>query len=60
VRAGRPLSGISFGVIVAAIYGHGGFNDFSKTRGLWNEKLGLPEEDLEASLAQILQESGGH
>jgi hypothetical protein len=51
---------ISFAVIVAAIYGHGGFNNFSKTRGLWNKKLGLPEEDLEGSLVQILRESGGH
>jgi hypothetical protein len=51
---------ISFGVIVAAIYGHAGFNNFSKTRGLWNKKLGLPEEDLEGSLVQILRESGGY
>jgi hypothetical protein len=50
---------ISFGVIVATIYGHGGFNNFSKTRGLCNKKLGLPEEDLEGSLVQILRESGG-
>jgi hypothetical protein len=51
---------ISSGVIVAAIYGHGGFNNFSKTQGLWNKRLGLPEEDLEGSLVQILRESGGH
>jgi hypothetical protein len=50
---------VSFGVIVAAIYGHGGFNNFSKTRGLWNKKLGLPGEDLEGSLVQILREPGG-
>jgi hypothetical protein len=50
---------ISFGVTVTAIYGHGGFNKFSKTLGLWNKKLGLPGEDLEGSLVQILRESGG-
>jgi NAD(P)-dependent dehydrogenase (short-subunit alcohol dehydrogenase family) len=45
-----------FGAIVAAIYGHGGFDNYSKTRGLWNEKLGLPKEDLDATLTKILEE----
>ena len=45
-----------FGAIVAAIYGYGGFNNYSKTCGLWNEKFGLPEEDLEATLAKVLEE----
>ena len=45
-----------FGSIVAAIYGHGGFNNYSKTRGLWNEKLGLPKEDLDGALAKVVEE----
>lgn len=40
--------------ITAAIYGKGGFNNFSKTKGLWNERLGLPKEDLEESLVKIV------
>jgi nucleoside-diphosphate-sugar epimerase len=45
---------IGFGVILAAIYGQGGFNNYSKTRGLWNERLGLPREDVEESLRRAL------
>ncbi|KAG4438587.1 hypothetical protein IFR05_005911 [Cadophora sp. M221] len=40
--------------IVAAIYGNGGLNNYSKTRGLWNKKLSLPEDNLEDSLVGIL------
>ncbi|PVH72225.1 NAD(P)-binding protein [Cadophora sp. DSE1049] len=45
--------------IVAAIYGNGGLNNYSKTRGVWNEKLGLPEEELEDSLVKIVNGLGG-
>lgn len=44
--------------ITAALYGNGGVNNFSKTKGLWNERLGLPKEDLEASLKRIVEVSG--
>ncbi|KAF4627566.1 hypothetical protein G7Y89_g10587 [Cudoniella acicularis] len=46
-----------FEVITAAIYGHGGFNNFSRTRGLWNERLGLPVEDFEETMVRIVRES---
>ncbi|KAH7381773.1 NmrA-like family protein [Cadophora sp. MPI-SDFR-AT-0126] len=44
--------------IVAAIYGNGGLNNYSKTRGLWNGKLGLSEEKLGDSLARIVDGLG--
>lgn len=42
--------------ITAAIYGYGGFNNFSKTRGLWNERLGLPEEEIKTTLTRVVKE----
>ena len=44
VKAG--MLGGTLGLIAAAIYGKGGLAHFSETNGLWNEKLGLPQEDL--------------
>lgn len=45
--------------ITATFYGNGKLNDYSKTRGLWNERLGLPVEGLEETLAKIVEEFGG-
>lgn len=45
---------IPFGMIAAAIYNYGGFNNFSATKGLWNKKLGLTDGDLEATLARVV------
>ncbi|KAH7333436.1 hypothetical protein BKA65DRAFT_479980 [Rhexocercosporidium sp. MPI-PUGE-AT-0058] len=45
--------------IVAGIYGYGELNNYSKTRGLWNERLGLPEHKLEESLKRILASLDG-
>ncbi|RDW72069.1 hypothetical protein BP5796_08103 [Coleophoma crateriformis] len=45
-----------FEVITAAVYGFGGANNYSKNRGLWNQKLGLPQEDLRAVLAGIVRD----
>ncbi|KAH6716313.1 hypothetical protein BKA61DRAFT_720762 [Leptodontidium sp. MPI-SDFR-AT-0119] len=45
--------------IAAAIYGNWGLNNYSKTRELWNKKLGLPEEKLEDSLVRILAAAEG-
>jgi uncharacterized protein YbjT (DUF2867 family) len=60
-RAGGKVDGsdkeytaATLGLITAAIYGHGGFNDYSKTKGLWNKRLGLPKEDLKATVARIV------
>lgn len=48
----------SFEVIMTAICGYGGFNNFSKTRGLWNGKLKLPEEDFEETMMRVVRECG--
>lgn len=50
------MKGIS--VITAVLYGKGGVNNFSKTRGLWNERLGLPVESLEGCLRGVVRELG--
>lgn len=44
-------------VITALIHGYGGFNNFSKTQGLWNKRLGLPVEDLKETLERVIQAS---
>ena len=44
-------------LVQACLYGKGGVNNFSSYddgRGLWNKRLGLPQEDLEESLSGIL------
>lgn len=40
--------------IHAGYYGKGNINHYSATRGLWNERLGLPKEDLDESIREIL------
>ncbi|CZR58425.1 related to 2`-hydroxyisoflavone reductase [Phialocephala subalpina] len=45
-------------VITAVLYGKGGVNNFSKSRGLWNERLGLLREDLEECLRGVVGEFG--
>jgi hypothetical protein len=47
-------SGIT-NLILAAAYGDAAYGDFRKVPGgLWNDKLGLPKEDLETSLKAVL------
>lgn len=42
-------------LILAAAYAPAAYGDFRKVSGgLWNEKLGLPKEDLEKSLKTVL------
>jgi hypothetical protein len=48
----------SLEVITTAICGYGGFNNFSKTQGLWNKRLGLPEEDFEETMVRVVREYG--
>ncbi|OLN84427.1 Isoflavone reductase-like protein IRL 3 [Colletotrichum chlorophyti] len=43
VKDGQPFGAL--GMIAGAIYGKGGLANFSATKGLWNDKLGLPQED---------------
>ncbi|EQB48357.1 hypothetical protein CGLO_12418 [Colletotrichum gloeosporioides Cg-14] len=52
VRDGQPLGAL--GLIAGAIYGKGGLAQYSAKNGLWNEKLGLPEEDLEQFLERYV------
>lgn len=44
VKEGQGLGVL--GMIAGAIYGKGHLAQFSSTKGLWNEKLGLPQEDV--------------
>ena len=43
-------------VVTSAIYGYGGLNNFSANKGLANELLGLPKENLEETIAEVLKE----
>ncbi|KAF3802193.1 hypothetical protein GCG54_00012439 [Colletotrichum gloeosporioides] len=52
VRDGQPLGAL--GLIAGAVYGKGGLAQYSAKNGLWNEKLGLPEEDLEQFLERYV------
>jgi hypothetical protein len=45
----------SVDAIVAAIYGYGRLNNFSKTHGLWNKKLGLPVEEMEETVSRAFR-----
>jgi hypothetical protein len=42
-------------LIQAAAFGDAAYGEFTKVKGgVWNEKLGLPEEDLEVSVKAVL------
>lgn len=43
-------------MIAGAVYGKGGLGNFSATRGLWNEKLGLASEDLDEFVQQYVDQ----
>ena len=40
--------------IILIMLNHRGYNEYSKTRGLWNKRLGLPEEKLEDTIRALL------
>jgi hypothetical protein len=44
VKEGQGLGVL--GMIAGAVYGKGHLAQYFSTKGLWNEKLGLPQEDL--------------
>jgi uncharacterized protein YbjT (DUF2867 family) len=52
-QGGSEYADGSVETITAAIYGNGGFNNFSRTRGLWNKKLGLPDDDFGETIERI-------
>jgi hypothetical protein len=41
-------------MIQTEIYNRSGFNHFSKNKGLWNKRLGLPEESLEETIRRVV------
>lgn len=43
-------------MIAGAIYGKGGLAHFSRNNGLWNERLGLPQEDLSEFVSKYVAE----
>ncbi|KEF51153.1 uncharacterized protein A1O9_12767 [Exophiala aquamarina CBS 119918] len=56
-KAARGGEGQRDGVIAtihAGYYGKGNMNHYSATRGLWNERLGLTQEDIGESIRAIL------
>lgn len=54
-RAGQRMGILA--MIAAAIYGKGGLAQFSTTKGLLNESLELPQEDLEDVVKKYLVKS---
>lgn len=53
-RGGDEVRDGVIATIHAAYYGKGNVNNYSATRGLWNEKLGLPKEDLDETVSRII------
>ncbi|KAE8421392.1 hypothetical protein BDV36DRAFT_247847 [Aspergillus pseudocaelatus] len=54
-KEGQPLGVIS--MLAGAIYGKGGLAQYSASKGLWNEKLGLEQENLEEFLRTYVAET---
>ncbi|KAF6836966.1 NmrA-like family protein [Colletotrichum plurivorum] len=52
VRDGQLLGAL--GMIAGAVYGKGGLAQYSAKNSLWNEKLGLPEEDVDEFLERYI------
>lgn len=55
--AAKLKGGQKFGVlamIASVFYGKGGLANYSVTRGLWNEKLDLPQENLDECLKKYV------
>ncbi|KAH7129446.1 hypothetical protein B0J13DRAFT_564088 [Dactylonectria estremocensis] len=55
VKDGNPFGVLS--MIAGSVYGKGGLANFSATKGLWNEKLGLPQENLGEVLKTYLSKA---
>ena len=56
VAAEYPMGVVE--MIMSAAYGFGGLNDFGERARMWNERLGLPEEDLEATIRGLVKKMG--
>lgn len=57
-KDGEVVMAGSLETVTAALYDYGGLNHYSKGKGLWNEKLSLPKEDLEETLRDIVAKYG--
>ncbi|EFQ27058.1 NmrA-like family protein [Colletotrichum graminicola] len=53
LEQGQPLGILA--MIAGALYGKGGLAYFSNTKGLWNERLALPQEDLEEFIGNYIR-----
>ncbi|KAH8807509.1 hypothetical protein F5884DRAFT_342708 [Xylogone sp. PMI_703] len=53
VKGGQPLGVLD--MVAGAVYWKGGLGNYSTTRGLWNAKLGLPEENLEEFVKRFIE-----
>ncbi|KAK2045658.1 NmrA-like family protein [Colletotrichum somersetense] len=53
LEQGQPLGILA--MIAGALYGKGGLAHFSATKGLWNERLGLPQEDLDEFIGNYIR-----
>lgn len=52
LKEGQPLGVL--GMLAGTVYGKGRISNFSATRVLWNEKIGLAQENLEESLRSFV------
>lgn len=52
LKEGRPQGLLA--MIAGTIYGKGGLANYSVTKGLWNEKIGLAQEDLDETLESLI------
>lgn len=55
LKEGRPQGLLA--MIAGTIYGKGGLANYSTTKGLWNERIGLAQEDLGESLESLIARS---
>ncbi|KAK1580464.1 NmrA-like family protein [Colletotrichum navitas] len=53
LEQGQPLGILA--MIAGALYGKGGLAYFSTTKGLWNERLALPQEDLDEFIGNYIR-----
>lgn len=52
LKEGQPLGVLA--MIAGTIYGKGRLADYSKTKGLWNEKIGLAQERLDEVIESLI------
>ncbi|KAH8767445.1 hypothetical protein F5883DRAFT_671003 [Diaporthe sp. PMI_573] len=52
VKEGQPLG--MLGMVAGTIYGKGGLANYSVTKGLWNERIGLAQENPDETLQSLI------